>query len=249
MTFLVNDGVIPSNEDRGYVLRRVIRRAVRFAYLLDVHKPVLTDLVGRHHRHDGRRLPRSRSRTATRSSTSSAARRSGSARRSRVASSCSRTRFAQHAEQVPGEVAFQLHDTYGFPLEVTQEIAREQGVDVDVEGFDRLMTEQRERAKAAGKKGDLYADLTDFQSVLDRFGPTDFVGREEFETKATVVAVVPGRDDTVALILDRSPFYAEAGGQVGDTGTITTDTGTAEVLDTNYALPGLHRHVARHHRR
>jgi len=153
--------------------------------------------------------------------------------------------LAQHSEQVPGDVAFQLHDTYGFPLEVTQEIAREQGVEVDVPGFDRLMDEQRRRAKAAGRRGDLYADLTDFQSVLDRFGPTDFVGREEFETKATVVAVVPGRDGEVAIILDRTPFYAEAGGQVGDTGTISTDTGTAEVLDTNFALPGLHRHVAK----
>ncbi len=244
MTFLVNDGVIPSNEDRGYVLRRVIRRAIRFAYLLDVHKPVLPDLSGVTIDTMADAYP---DLLANRDAVLDILGREEERFRSTLSRGVQllENALAQHAEQVPGDVAFQLHDTYGFPLEVTQEIAREQGVDVDVDGFDRLMTEQRERAKAAGKKGDLYADLTDFQSVLDRFGPTDFVGREELETKATVVAVVPGRDDTVAIILDRSPFYAEAGGQVGDTGTISTDTGAAQVLDTNYALPGLHRHVAR----
>ena len=112
------------------------------------------------------------------------------------------------------------------------------------------MAEQRQRAKDATKKGDVYANLHDFQSVLEHSGPTEFVGREEFETKATVVAVIAdaatsGKDsDTFSVFIDRSPFYAESGGQVGDTGTISTDTGTVEVLDTVYALPGLHRHVA-----
>jgi alanyl-tRNA synthetase len=146
---------------------------------------------------------------------------------------------------LPGDVAFDLYETYGFPLEVTQEITAERGIDVDIDGYEASLRRAQEISGSKTSKESLYADLTDFQSVLDRFGPTDFVGREEFETKATVVAVVPGRDGNVAIVLDRTPFYAESGGQVGDTGTITTDTGTAEVLDTNYALPGLHRHVAR----
>ncbi|HEY2812129.1 MAG TPA: alanine--tRNA ligase [Acidimicrobiales bacterium] len=237
MTFLVNDGVIPSNEDRGYVLRRVIRRAVRFAYLLGVNKPVLPDLARTCIETMEDAYPDLR---ANRETILDILGREEDRFRSTLSRGVQLldNALAQHAERVPGEVAFQLHDTFGFPLEVTQEIAREQGVDVDVEGFDRLMDEQRRRAKASGKKGDLYADLTDFQSVLDRFGPTEFVGREEFEIKATVIAVVPGRDGNVAIVLDRTPFYAEAGGQVGD-------TGTADVIDTNYALPGLHRHVAR----
>ncbi len=244
MTFLVNDGVIPSNEDRGYVLRRVIRRAVRFAYLLGVSHNVLPALATTTIDTMADWYPDLRDNqdwildTLTREE-------------ERFRSTLSRgvqlleNALASNPTQVPGDVAFQLHDTYGFPLEVTQEMATEKGVDVDVAGFERLMDEQRRRAKEASRKGDLYADLTDFQSVLDRFGPTEFVGREEFETKATVVAVVPSEDGTASIFLDRTPFYAESGGQVGDTGIIRTDTGTAEVLDTNYALPGLHRHIAR----
>jgi alanyl-tRNA synthetase len=146
---------------------------------------------------------------------------------------------------VPGDVAFKLHDTFGFPVEVTQEMAAERGIPVDLATFDRLMEEQRTRAKEAGKKGDVYANRTSFQQILDDHGPTDFVGREEVETKATVLAVVPGEGDEVSIFLDRTPFYAESGGQVGDTGVIRTDTGTAIVDDTTYGLAGLHRHRAR----
>ena len=107
------------------------------------------------------------------------------------------------------------------------------------------MQEQRTRAKEAGRKGDVYANRTSFQQILDDHGPTEFVGREEMGAKATVLAVVPGDGDEVSIFLDRTPFYAESGGQVGDTGTIRTDTGTAIVDDTTYGLPGLHRHHAR----
>src|SRR5688500_7844579 len=107
------------------------------------------------------------------------------------------------------------------------------------------MGEQCTRAKESWKRGDVYANRTSFQQILDDHGPTDFVGREEVEAKATVLAVVPGDDGAVSIFLDRTPFYAESGGQIGDTGTITTDTGTAEVLDTTYGLPSLHRHHAR----
>jgi alanyl-tRNA synthetase len=143
-------------------------------------------------------------------------------------------------EALDGEMAFQLHDTYGFPFEVTQETAELRGVGVDVEGFEAAMERQRERARAARKTGGVVTgeETDEYQRLLNTHGVTEFTGREENESKATIIGVVGD-----ALFLDRSPFYAESGGQVGDTGTITTATGTVEVLDTTAALPGLHRHV------
>jgi len=239
MTFLVNDGVVPSNEDRGYVLRRVIRRAVRFAYLLGVHEPVLPRIVRATVDTMAAGYPELRANEHWITDVLAAEEESFRATLQRGVTLLEDT-FARHAEEVPGDLAFRLHDTFGFPIEVIQEIAAERGVAVDTAGFDALMAEQRRRAREANRKGDVYANLTTFQELLDEFGPTEFVGREQFETKATVVAVV---DDSI--FLDRSPFYAEAGGQVGDTGWITTDTGKAEVLDTTIALPGLHRHSVR----
>jgi alanyl-tRNA synthetase len=239
MTFLVNDGVVPSNEDRGYVLRKVIRRAIRFAYLLGVHKPVLPALVASTIDTMADAYPDLRANESWVSNI--LANEEGSFRATlERGMTVLEESLASHPDVVPGDVAFKLHDTHGFPIEVTKEIAAERGATVDEERFDVLMGDQRTRAKQASKKGDVYANLTTFQQVLDEFGPTEFVGREEFETKARVVAVV---DDSV--FLDRSPFYAESGGQVGDTGTISTDTGRADVLDTTLALPGLHRHVVR----
>jgi alanyl-tRNA synthetase len=239
MTFLVNDGVVPSNEDRGYVLRRVIRRAVRFAYLLGVHTPVLPPLIASTVETMGGAYPDLRANESW--ITNILDNEEGSFRSTlERGMTLLGESFSGGADVVPGDVAFRLHDTHGFPIEVTQEIAAERGVVVDVDGFDRRMTEQPERANQASPKGDVYANLTSFQEVLDQFGPTEFVGREEFETKSKVLAVVGD-----GVFLDRSPFYAESGGQVGDTGTIETDTGRAEVVDTTYGLPGLHRHVVR----
>jgi alanyl-tRNA synthetase len=143
-----------------------------------------------------------------------------------------------------------LHDTYGFPLELTEEIAGERGVSVDTEGFNAEMAQQRERAKAARKgKGADDDRLDGYREVVEQFGVTEFVGYTHDSAEARVLAVLPGSPtddgrDTVEIFLDRTPFYAEAGGQVGDTGTIVTADGAAEVLDTTYALPGLRRHVA-----
>ncbi|HMK11768.1 MAG TPA: alanine--tRNA ligase-related protein, partial [Acidimicrobiales bacterium] len=151
---------------------------------------------------------------------------------------------------LPGDVAFRLHDTFGFPLELTQEIAAERGIDIDTVGFDAAMAEQRRRGKDARKAGTRHADADAYRELLDQFGQTEFTGYIEGESKGHVLAVLP-TDDTdgdtaiVEIFLDRTPFYAESGGQIGDTGTIRTDTGAAEVLDTTYALPGLRRHVAR----
>jgi len=247
MTFLVADGIIPSNEDRGYVLRRIIRRAVRFAYLLGREQDLAAPLVGAvvDAMADGYpELLDQQDRI-----TGIVAREEDRFRQTLKRGT--NLLDAKLAELPPGrplggDVAFDLYETYGFPLEVTQEITAELGIEVDEEGYRAALTRAQQLSKAGAKAGtDLYANLTSFQEVLDRFGPTEFVGREEVESKATVLAVVPGEDGTASVFLDRTPFYAESGGQVGDTGTLTTDTGRGDVLDTTFGLPGLHRHVVR----
>jgi alanyl-tRNA synthetase len=148
--------------------------------------------------------------------------------------------------KVRGDVAFQLHDTFGFPIEITAEVAEERGVELDKAGFDERMAEQRRKAKAARKT--VAADSNDvsvYREILDQNGRSEFTGYDENESDATVVAVLERGDDTVEIFLNRTPFYAEGGGQVGDTGVITTDTGTADVLDTTAPIPGLHRHIAK----
>jgi alanyl-tRNA synthetase len=261
-TMLVSDGVFPSNEGRGYVLRRILRRAVRYAFLLGTEQLVMprlvetaVDVMGnaypdvvknrdfilgvltreeerfRHTLRTGLGILDEEIAAATSTVDGSAA------------PSASRRVIA-------GSTAFLLHDTYGFPLELTQEIAGERDVDVDVGGFATEMTAQRERAKAARKGVDVDDALVErYREVVEQFGTTDFLGYTDDRTEGRVLAVVESSADgdagTVEIFLDRTPFYAESGGQIGDTGTITTDTGTAEVLDTTFALPGLRRHTAR----
>jgi len=244
MTFLVADRIVPSNEDRGYVLRRIIRRAVRFAYLLGREQDLATPLVGAviDAMVDG--YPELRAEQDR--ITGVIAREEERFRQTlKRGSALLDAKLAELPAGQPlgGDVAFDLYETYGFPLEVTQEITSELGIDVDEPAYREALAEAQERSKAGAKAGHDYADLTSFQDILDRHGPTEFVGREEHEAKATILAIVPGEDGTASVFLDRTPFYAESGGQVGDTGTISTDTGTAEVLDTTYALPGLHRHL------
>jgi alanyl-tRNA synthetase len=254
MTFLVSDGVVPSNEERGYVVRRIIRRAVRHAYRLgadrDVTKPMVDATVAamgdaypelvRHHDVIVNIVTREEE------------------------------RFRQTLERgldlldglltegdVSGERAFFLHDTLGFPIDLTREIAEERGRRVDYDGFRARMEEQRTRArdalKAEGGKDSAPVEL--YRDLVDDFGETEFTGRHEYETTdAKVLALVAGgerlaqvgEDAKVDVVLDRTPFYAEAGGQVGDTGTLTTSDERTQlrVLDTQYGIPGslvLHR--------
>ncbi len=247
MTFLVNDGVIPSNEDRGYVLRRIIRRAIRFAYLLGVERQVTPALATRTIDLMADAAPGLRANADT--ILGVLGREEDQFRRTlRSGLGILDAALADLAEgaEVPGTVAFQLHDTYGFPLEVTTEIAEGRGHGIDTAGFDAAMADQRERARQGGKKGGVAAgDEADaVAAILEAHGPTDFVGRELDASEATVIGVVAGANGTAGVYLDRSPFYAESGGQVGDTGTLTRPDGTVvEVTDTTYGLPGLHRHV------
>ena len=241
MTFLVADGVIPSNEDRGYVLRRIIRRAIRFAYLLGVERPVLPAMVERTIELMGDAYPvivESRDLVLP-----IIGREEESFRRTLATGSQILDTQLDRLEPggtLPGDVAFQLHDTYGFPFEVTQETADLRGFGVDVAGFEAAMADQRARARAAARGGGVATgdEVTVQQQLLADHGPTEFTGRDEYESTATVLAVVGD-----GVYLDRTPFYAESGGQIGDTGTITTDTGVLDVVDTAYGLPGLHRHT------
>jgi alanyl-tRNA synthetase len=238
--FLVADGVVPSNEDRGYVLRRIIRRAVRFAYMLDVERLVMPPMVERCIEIMGAAYPEL---VEQRTLLMEMIGREEEKFRQTLARGSSlldgELDALDQGGTLDGRVAFELHDTFGFPLEVTQEMAELRGVQVDVAGFDAAMAEQRERSRAAGKRTGVASgdDVDAVREILSRSGPTEFTGRDELESAATIVGMVGD-----AVFLDRTPFYAESGGQVGDTGTITTSTGTLRVLDTTYALPGLHRH-------
>ncbi|MEL6891932.1 MAG: alanine--tRNA ligase [Actinomycetota bacterium] len=260
---LVNDGVFPSNEARGYVLRRIIRRAVRFAYLLgttDLVMPRLTEVAI-----DvmGNAYPELRS---NQDFVVSVMAKEEERFRHTLKNGLSILDSAldDDATELSGSTTFLLHDTYGFPLELTQEIAQEREVAVDLAGFQVEMDAQRERAKAAAKGGVDDSTLVRYRELVEQFGLTEFVGYSENEAEARVLAVLDtatdggdeadgdhhrdGNGDDGAIVevfLDVTPFYAESGGQIGDTGTIVTDTGRAEVLDCTYALPNLRRHTAR----
>ena len=247
MTFLISDGVFPSNEDRGYVLRRIMRRAIRFAYLLGVNELVTSRLVDAVVDIMGDDYPQLQS---TRELVRSVVSREETQFRRTLATG-SRV-LDEHLSKLPvgaelaGSVAFLLHDTYGFPVEVTAEVSSERGFTVDQAGFETEMAAQRVRAKESRKGAVQAADAEAVQDLLERTGLTTFVGRDELVDVACEVLMVTGLGtETVSVFLDRSPFYAESGGQVGDTGTITTLTGTAEVIDTVYAVPGVHRHLVR----
>ncbi len=246
-TMLVTDGVFPSNEARGFVLRRIIRRAIRYAYLLgteDLVMPslaeVAVDVMG------GAYPDVARQRDFVVGVLGKEEERFRQTLRNGL--SILETELASGSTALSGSTAFLLHDTYGFPLELTQEIAGERQVDVDVDGFQQEMGEQRRRAKAGRKVGADDANLDAYREVVEQFGTTAFVGYTQDEAEARVLAVIPApprEPDMLEIFLDRTPFYAESGGQVGDAGTITTDTGTAEVVDTTFALPNLRRHTVR----
>ena len=247
MTMLVSDGVLPSNEGRGYVLRRVVRRAVLAARRSGATDLVTPALIAATIASMGDAYPILR---ADRDLIEGVLVReeegfSRTLRNGLALLEDATTELAGSTVALPGEVAFRLHDTHGFPIELTEELVAEQGIGVDRDGFDALMAEQRERARAAARQPRA-ADEAAYRSLLEDAGPTIFVGRrhEDYTAAANVLAVLEGADDVVEIFLDRSPFYAEGGGQVGDTGRIEGPLGTATVVDTVAALPGLHAHRA-----
>ncbi len=256
MTMLVADGVLPANEGRGYVLRRVVRRAVMAARRLGVDKPIGPTLVQAATAVLGEAWPALVGQHDLIVNVV-AREEAGFDRTLRAGLGRLEEAIATGGKVLPGDVAFTLHDTHGFPVELTEELARDAGVEVDRAGFDAAMREQRERARAAAKSSHA-GDEAAYRALLETEGQTAFVGRgiENYEAPGRVLAVLErmggndGSDDadvagTVEIVLDRTPFYAEGGGQIGDTGTIVTESGIADVYDTQYAVPGLIVHKAR----
>jgi alanyl-tRNA synthetase len=248
MTMLVADGVIPSNDGRGYVLRRVIRRAVLAARRLGATGLVTPGLADESARVMGAAYP-----TLTESldvvQTVLEREETGFDRTLRTGLTLIEEALAgiDAGGTLPGDVAFRLHDTHGFPIELTEELATEADVTVDREGYDERMAEQRARARQAAKVP-AAADESAYRGLLEEDGPTTFVGRspDHYAVPARVVGVLAGSEPgTAEIFLDRTPFYAEGGGQVGDIGTIVTETGRADVYETVPALPGLSAHRAK----
>ncbi len=242
---LINDGVFPSNENRGYVLRRIIRRAVRHAYLLGTEKLVMPSLANTAIDVMANAYPDiAKNKDFVLGVLTKEEERFRHTLKTGL--SILEDDLSAGGKKLSGTSAFLLHDTYGFPLELTQEIASERGVEVDIAGFQSEMNEQKTRAKSARKSGRSDADRVEaYRAVMETHGVTEFVGYVHDASESTVLAALDGDDSCVEVFLDHTPFYAESGGQVGDIGSIIGEGFELSVIDTNFALPGLRRHVCR----
>ncbi|MGH3385104.1 MAG: alanine--tRNA ligase [Nocardioidaceae bacterium] len=256
---LIGDGVTPGNEGRGYVLRRLIRRAVRDMRLLGVDAPSLPDLLPVSRDKMKASYPEIEQQWARISEIAYAeeeAFRHTLKTGTQIFDGAAAETKSVGRQQLSGASAFQLHDTFGFPIDLTLEMASEQGLTVDEGEFRRLMTEQRERAKADAKaKKGQHADAGAYREVADLLGsPVVFTGYDEVVSEGVVRGIVTGggttasaaEGDTVELVLDRTPFYAEGGGQLADQGVIELAGGARiEVLDVQSPITGLTVHRAR----
>jgi alanyl-tRNA synthetase len=255
---LIGDGVTPGNEGRGYVLRRMMRRTIRNMRLLGTNDPSMATLTQAAIGAMGPQYPELVTDSARILSVSASEEesflqtlKSGTAIFDLAASAVKATK----ATQMSGDDVFKLHDTYGFPFDLTLEMAREVGLEVDESGFTRLMKEQRDRAKAdARAKKSGHTDLSEYKKIADASGATEFVGYTQTQTESRVNAIlVDGvgtksaqAGDDVEIILDRTPFYAEGGGQLADGGTITLGDGTVvEIDDVQTPVPGVSIHRGR----
>ena len=252
-SFLLADGVMPSNEGRGYVLRRIMRRAMRHAHMLGADDPVMFRLVPALVRQMGAAYPELQRAQSMIEETLK----------------LEETRFKQTLDRglkllddelsripeganLPGAAAFKLYDTYGFPLDLTQDALRERGLGVDVAGFDAAMAEQKAKARAAWSGTGEAADSKVWFEIAEEAGPTEFLGYDTETAEGQIAALV--RDgavleaaqtgELVQVVVNQTPFYAESGGQVGDTGYIRTATGTVEVTDTKKTA-GVFIHIGR----
>ena len=255
--FLIVDGVLPGNEGRGYVLRRLLRRVVRSMRLLGCQEPIMGSLIDATILSMGPQYPelisdsiRIRSIAENEEAAFLATLKSGTTIFDTAVTNIKKA----GSKVVPGDQVFALHDTYGFPFDLTVEMAREAGLSVDEEGFRSLMKQQRERAKAdaRARKAGLTA-TTEYKEVMDRSGSTKFVGYERIVADSEVVGLLvdgasvtsatPGQH--VEVVLKTTPFYAESGGQLGDHGRITLSNGAVlDVYDVQSPVPGLFVHRA-----
>ncbi|MFE0628134.1 alanine--tRNA ligase [Streptomyces sp. NPDC058864] len=252
---LIGDGVTPGNEGRGYVLRRIMRRAIRKMRLLGATDAVVGDLVDTVIKTMGQQYPElveDRKRIETVALAEEARFLKTLKAGTNVLDTAVTEAKSAGSGVLSGDKAFLLHDTWGFPIDLTLEMAAEQGLSVDEDGFRRLMKEQRDRAKAdALVKKSGHVDMSAYRSIADTAGSTVFTGYTDNEGEASVVGLlvdgVPSpaanEGDEVEVILDRTPFYAEGGGQLADTGRIRTDSGAViEIRDVQQPVPGVTVH-------
>ena len=228
VTFLISDGVIPGNEGRSYVLRMILRRALRHGKILGMELPFLYKLVDVIVENYGEAYPDLVKNKAKIVDTIKK-------EEERFAKTLDRgykmlDEFIEAKKDIDGESAFRLYDTYGFPLELTKEIALENGLNVDEEGYKVAMQEQKDRAKAAAAKISVTGDMK-YAKVEKEVGSTEFVGYTENECDAKILATIDG-EGYVDVVLDKTPIYAECGGQVGDSGVIENENLKLEVLTT-----------------
>ena len=253
-SFLIAEGVLPSNEGRGYVLRRIMRRAMRHAHMMGAKDPVMFRLVPALVRQMGAAYPELGRAEALIGETLRLEETRFKAMLDRGLGLLSEeTGRLGGGQALPGEVAFKLYDTFGFPLDLTQDALREQGRIVDVAGFDAAMAEQRRRARAAWAGTGEAATETVWFELKERLGATEFLGYSTEQAEAEILALVSGGQSVasvaagqdVAVILNQTPFYAESGGQVGDTGVILAPGLRIVVGDTQKKLGDLFVHLGR----
>lgn len=255
---LIGDGVTPGNEGRGYVLRRMMRRTIRNMRLLGSADPVITELTNAAIKAMGAQYPeletdqkRILQVSVTEEEQFLQTLKSGT----QIFDVASSEVKAAKGKTLSGETAFKLHDTYGFPIDLTLEMAAEQGLTVDAEGFRRLMKEQRDRAKADAKaKKSGHTNLSEYKKIADENGVTEFIGYTHFSSESKITGIlVDGKfaksakaGDEIEITLDRTPFYAEGGGQLADGGVITLTNGAKiEIDDVQAPVPGLSVHRGR----
>jgi alanyl-tRNA synthetase len=255
---LIGDGVTPGNEGRGYVLRRMMRRTIRNMRLLGSMDPIMSELTVSAIAAMGPQYPelvtdskRILSVSVSEEESFLQTLKSGT----QIFDLASVALKKSKATVLPGDEVFKLHDTYGFPFDLTLEMAREEGLEVDEDGFRRLMKEQKDRAKADAKaKKSGHTDVSVYKTIADKSGKTEFVGysHQSSESKLTGIVVdgvgvaTASEGEDVELILNRTPFYAEGGGQLADGGRITLSNGAVvEIEDVQSPVPGLSVHRGR----
>jgi alanyl-tRNA synthetase len=251
-SFLIADGVMPSNEGRGYVLRRIMRRAMRHAHLLGAADPLMYRLVPALVSQMGQAYPelgRAQPLIAETLKLEEERFRTTLDRGLRLLDD--ELTGLPDGVELPGAAAFKLYDTYGFPLDLTQDALREKGRGVDTDGFDAAMAEQKAKARAAWSGSGETADAAIWFDLAETHGVTEFLGYDTEKAEGVVLALV--RDgaeitssetgEAVTVVVNQTPFYGESGGQVGDSGMLKTDTGAARITDTK-KVNGVVLHVA-----
>src|SRR6201995_1022243 len=253
-SFLIADGVLPSNEGRGYVLRRIMRRGMRHAHLLGTKDPLMHRLVPTLVAEMGAAYPELKRAEALIAETlklEEIRSRETLARGLKLLDEA--TTGMKDGDRLTGDVAFKLYDTYGFPLDLTQESLRARGIAVDQDGFTNAMQKQKAEARASWVGSGEATSEAQWFAVLDEIGRTEFLGYDSEEAEGEIAGMVKegtrvqsaAAGETVEILTNQTPFYAESGGQAGDTGRMMSAKAEGEVIDTRKKLGSLHVHVVK----